>query len=36
MIGNSVIENNYTDPDEIEYTFAESSWLESGCGQKWS
>jgi hypothetical protein len=34
MKGNSVIENNYTDPDETEYTIAESSQLASGCDQK--
>jgi hypothetical protein len=27
MTGNSIIENNYTGPDETEYTIAESSWL---------
>ena len=35
MIGNSVIESNYTSPDETEYTIAESSWLASGRDQKW-
>jgi hypothetical protein len=34
MIGKSVIENNYTGPDEAEYIIEESSWLASGWDQK--
>jgi len=36
MKGNCVVENNYAGPDETEYTIAESSWLASGCDQKWT